>query len=98
MNNSLEKVLENALGGLIGSLLQSMATPENLAHISEQFLQTNGSQHCKHTADPAIAALKAYKNGAISKDQALRICAIALEDSGKTIDVDAIRTLERLFN
>lgn len=99
MNNSqLDTVINNAMGGLIGAVLGEFTKASNLQVIADDIIQPNAMFRCKSNADPAIAALKAYKNGVISKDQALRICAIALEDSGKTVDVDSIAILEKLFN
>lgn len=96
-----ELILQQAIGGVIGGLLNEFCKPENMRLISESLLGTGSSSEsvslAKSPVDAAIVALKAYKNGVLSKDQALRICAIALEDSGKTVDVDSVAILEKLF-
>lgn len=94
----IDTMMQQAIGGLFSSLFAEFTKPANMQLISDSILQPQASAHCKHTADPAIAALKAYKNGVMSRDQALRIVAIALEDQGKTIDVESIALLEKLFN
>ena len=97
MTAGAEMAIYNAIGGLVGGLLQECCKPENMKLIGDSFLGTNSVSHGNSPADSAIVALKSYKQGVISKDQALRICAIALEDAGKTVDVEAITALEKLF-
>lgn len=91
-------MLQQAIGGVVGGLLQEFCKPDNMKAIGDAFLGTNSVSHGKSPVDSAIVALKSYKNGALTKSQALRICMIALEEQGKTIDVDAISALEKLFN
>lgn len=93
----MDLMVQQAVGGFMSALVGQLASPENMKEIVESILQPQSSDHCKSPADAAIVALKCFKNGQLTRDQALRICAIALEDSGKTIDVDSIAVLKNLF-
>jgi len=96
--NPTDLIIQNAIGGFMSALIGQLSSPANMQLFTDAILQPQSSDHCKNSADAAIAALKCYKNGQLTKDQALRICAIALEDSGKTVDVESTAILEKLFS
>jgi len=95
--NPTDLMIQNAIGGFMTALIGQLSTPANMQYFTDAIFQPLSSDHCKNPADVAIVALKCYKNGQLSKDQALRICSIALEESGKTIDVESVAILEKLF-
>ena len=97
--NPTDLLVQNAIGGFMNAFIGQLSSPENMQQFVNAVLQPHASYHCKNPADAAIAALKCYKNGQLSKAQALEICAIALREERRsaTIDAESLTILESLF-
>ncbi|MEA5471683.1 hypothetical protein [Spirulina sp. 06S082] len=68
-----------------------LSNPEAMEGLSQFF------NPCHTGPDVAMDALDAYKHGHLTKSQAMRIVQVCLEEQGKTVDVEARETLEKLF-
>lgn len=81
--------IDSILQSFFGALVQELQKPETLTELSKFF------SGCHDNIDVAQDALDAYQAGHLSKDQALRIIQICLEERnpGKTIDIAALERL-----
>lgn len=86
---NIDSILQSFFGALVQVAATELQKPETLTELGKFF------SGCHDNIDVAQDALDAYQTGHLSKDQALRIIQICLEEQnpGKTIDIAALERL-----